>query len=89
VQVDTRRQHKVAAGVWRERTHIVLDVWVCACSNEVTDNLRVEISGDRGPVKRSLSVLQQKEEKEENRELGFEKVNPKVRKETPCCQQEW
>jgi hypothetical protein len=52
------------------RPHIVL-VWVCASSDEVTHNLRVEIACVRGIVKRSVSVLQQKKKKK--REFGQRK----------------
>jgi hypothetical protein len=71
-------------------THIVLEVWVCARSNEVSHNLHVEPSGARGPVKRSVSVLQQKKEKKKSR-IGIGESEFKVRKETrrPCCQQKW
>jgi hypothetical protein len=55
-----RRQHELAAGVLEGHTHIVLEVWVCARSNEVSHGLHVEFVGDRGKVKRSPSVLQQK-----------------------------
>jgi hypothetical protein len=54
------------------------EVWVCASSDEVSDNFRVEILGVRGIVKRSESALQQKKKKKkENRESGLERVNPK------------
>jgi hypothetical protein len=51
-------------GCWG-RTHLVLEVWVCASSDEVSHNFRVEIVGDRGKVKQSPSELQQKKKKNE------------------------
>jgi hypothetical protein len=52
-------------GCWGgTQSYIVLEFWVCARSDEVSHNLRVEIGGARGVVKRSGSELQQKEEKE-------------------------
>ena len=67
--------------------HIALEVWVCARSDEVAQNFRVEIAGARGPVKRSLSVLQQKKKKKSR--IGIRESESKVRKETPCFQKEW
>jgi hypothetical protein len=47
------------------RTHIVLEIRVCASSDEVAHNLRVELAGGvRGIVKRSPSEMQQKKKKE-------------------------
>jgi hypothetical protein len=84
-----------AATRWRlgcgGRTHIVFEVRVCASSNERTHNFRVEIAGARGIVKRSVSVLQQQKKKKKKKKsrIGIGESESKVRKETPCCQQEW
>jgi hypothetical protein len=66
--MDTRRKHRVAAGMLGWHTHLVFEVWVCTHSNEVSHNFRVEFAGVRGLVKRSLSNKQKKKKKIENRD---------------------